>query len=65
MRFHSSGHRRYARVIAVVGLTIVLAFAGGCGGSDDAAGVTATAGPAAAKTEPPGADPVGRSMMGG
>ena len=53
MRVHSHYHSRYGRVITTVGLIVLLGFAGGCGGSDDDAGVTATAEPAAVTTEPP------------
>jgi hypothetical protein len=55
MRIDSPGHRRYGKLIAALGLIVLLGFAGGCGGSDDDAGVTAPAGPAAATTEPPAA----------
>ncbi|MGX6600555.1 hypothetical protein ACWKSP_00240 [Micromonosporaceae bacterium Da 78-11] len=53
MRAHSFSHRRRGRIIAAVGLTVLLGLAGGCGGSDDAVGTAATAGPAAAATDQP------------
>jgi len=59
MRVNSFSQRRHRRVIAIAGLTVLLGFAGGCGGSDDdAAGRTATTGPAAATTDT-AAEPAG------
>jgi hypothetical protein len=55
MRVHSFSPRRHGQLITIVGLTVLIGFAGGCGGSDDDAGVTATAAPAAATTDPPAA----------
>jgi hypothetical protein len=59
MRLHSFSNRRCGRAVAVVGLAVLLGFAGGCGGSDDDPGATATAGPAAAATTAPPAEPAG------
>ncbi|AGZ41044.1 hypothetical protein [Actinoplanes friuliensis] len=57
MRVHSFQHRRYGRVIAAVGLTVLLGFTGACGGSDDkAAGTTATADATAAPADEPAGD---------
>jgi hypothetical protein len=57
MRVNSFHHHRYGQVIAAAGLTVLLAFAGGCATSDDndTAGNTATTGAATATTDAPAA----------